>query len=98
MLVGVGAFGLGRLSALQDSKAPLVIKQGEQLAAPMAARAEVSAQAQSGPYVASKSGSKYYLSACSGAKNIKEENKVFFSSAAAAEAAGYEPAANCPGL
>jgi hypothetical protein len=51
-----------------------------------------------GSYVASKNGEKYYLSTCSGAKRINEENKVWFASAAAAQAAGYAPAANCTGL
>jgi hypothetical protein len=49
-------------------------------------------------YVGSKSGTKYHLTTCAGAKRIKAENKVFFATAGAAEAAGYTPAANCPGL
>lgn len=52
----------------------------------------------SGPYVASKSGTKYHLVTCGGAKNIKEANKLFFATAREAEAAGYTKAANCPGL
>lgn len=48
--------------------------------------------------VASKSGSKYYLTTCAGAKRIKDANKVFFATKEEAIAAGYEPAANCPGL
>ncbi len=48
--------------------------------------------------VASRSGTKYHLITCSGAKRIKEKNKIFFSSETEAEAAGYEPAANCPEL
>lgn len=49
-----------------------------------------------GEFVASRSGTRYHLETCPGAKQIKEENKVFFASAAAAEAAGYKRAANCP--
>lgn len=49
-------------------------------------------------YVASKSGSKYYLPTCGTAKRIKEENKVWFGTKEEAESAGYGPAANCPGL
>lgn len=52
----------------------------------------------SGPYVASKSGTKYHLVTCSGAKRIKDENKVFFATKNDAEAAGYTAAANCPGI
>ena len=51
-----------------------------------------------GPYVGSKSGTKYYLTSCSGVKRIKEANKVFFASVNDAVAAGYQPAVNCPGL
>ena len=51
-----------------------------------------------GPYVASKSGTKYYLLSCSVAKRIKDENKVFFATTQDAAAAGYEPASTCPGL
>ncbi|MFZ3044134.1 MAG: hypothetical protein WA058_03480 [Minisyncoccia bacterium] len=53
---------------------------------------------QAGQIVASKSGTKYYLSSCAGADRISEINKVWFSSVAAAGAAGYAPAANCKGL
>lgn len=51
-----------------------------------------------GQFVASKSGTKYYLPECSGAARISSANKVFFASASAAVAAGYAPAANCKGL
>lgn len=62
----------------------------------------ISAPSQSqngeGIYVASKNGTKYHLPSCSGAKRIKEENKVWFNSKAEAEQAGYEPAKNCKGI
>ncbi len=48
--------------------------------------------------VASKNSTKYHLPSCSGAKNIKPENLITFSSIAEAEKAGYQKAANCPGL
>lgn len=51
-----------------------------------------------GGYVASKSGEKYHLPWCSGAKSIKEENKIWFRTKEEAEAAGYTPAANCKGI
>lgn len=51
-----------------------------------------------GAYVASKSGTKYHLPWCSGAKRIKEENKIWFASKEEAEAKGYTPAANCKGI
>jgi hypothetical protein len=49
-------------------------------------------------YVASKTGTKYHLPWCSGARRIKEENKVWFATKEEAEAAGYTPASNCKGL
>ena len=49
-------------------------------------------------FVASKNSTKYHLSWCGGAKQIKEETKVWFSSKAEAEATGRTPAANCPGI
>jgi hypothetical protein len=51
-----------------------------------------------GTYMASKSGSKYYLPSCSGAKRIKEENEVWFKTKEEAEKAGYGPAAGCKGI
>jgi len=48
--------------------------------------------------VGSKKGTKYHLPTCSGAKNIKPENLITFSSITEAERAGYQKAANCPGL
>lgn len=60
--------------------------------------AAVSAMPAGGEYVASKTGTKYYLPWCGTAKRIKEENKVWFATKAEAEAAGYEPASNCKGM
>jgi hypothetical protein len=48
--------------------------------------------------VGSKNGTKYHLVTYPGAKQIKEENKVYFDSIESARAAGYTPAANCKGL
>lgn len=88
VFVGLGAFGLGRLSAIGDGQLP---------EAPSAETAS-SGTASPGPIVASKTGTKYYLATCSGAKNIKDANKVYFANAAEAQAAGYTAVANCPGL
>lgn len=51
-----------------------------------------------GVYVASKSGTKYHLPTCAGAKQIKEENKIYFNTKEEAESAGYTPASNCKGI
>jgi len=50
------------------------------------------------PYVGSRSGSKYHLTTCPSAAKIKDSNRVYFATAAEAEAAGYTKASNCPGL
>lgn len=48
--------------------------------------------------IASRSGAKYHLPDCPGAKQIKASNKISFSTIEQAKAAGYSAAANCPGL
>ncbi len=49
-------------------------------------------------FVASKTGSKYYTPDCAAAKRIKDENKVWFATKQAAEAAGLTPSTSCKGL
>ena len=51
-----------------------------------------------GEVVASKNGTKYYFPWCGIAGRIKDVNKVWFTSRADAEKAGYKPATNCHGL
>lgn len=46
-------------------------------------------------YVASKAGTKYHHVTCPGAKQIKEENKIYFTTVDEAMAAGYTKATNC---
>ncbi len=63
-----------------------------------ATKTVVATPAAAGKYVASKNGTKYYLATCSGAKRIKDENKVWFATAEDAQASGRTPASNCKGL
>ncbi|HEV7121651.1 MAG TPA: hypothetical protein VGN56_02370 [Candidatus Paceibacterota bacterium] len=51
-----------------------------------------------GEVVASKSGTVYYLPACSGVARILPANRVTYPSRTAAEAKGLKPAKNCKGL
>ncbi len=105
VLVGVGAFGLGRLSALPAHKGVLQIYAPGPAAAGEAARVLATpSQAPTRPpidknqpknFVASKNGTKYYAPGCPGAARIKAENQVWFGTPEAAEAAGYTLAANC---
>ena len=108
----LGRFSVGTIGAPTSQNAT-VLKAGEGIPAPIEKEIEkgrsmvgtdkgpekstgsVSAE---GGYVASKSGTKYHLPWCSGAKRIKEENKVFFKTKEEAEKAGYTPASNCKGI
>lgn len=84
------SFGLGRLSALVDSR-PLVEVRAAQAGA-------AAAIAPGGLYVASKSGSTYYYPWCSGAERIAQQNQRWFRSEEEAQKAGFRPAKNCKGL
>lgn len=112
-LVGVGSFGLGRLSAIWPTKEPITIENQE---ARITNQGTVSSERQpanqspdskfmilnsaplEGRYVASRNGSSYHLPDCPGAKQIKKENEIWFVTADEARKAGYKPAGNCPGL
>ena len=108
-LVGLGSFGLGRLSAIMPTKPPLTIS-GPQMMRPVnnaapdlaaSGSTEIprdTAMASSGKYVGSISGTAYHFPWCPGAQRIKEGNKIWFQTKEEAEAKGYKPAGNCPGL
>ena len=110
VLIAVASFGLGRQSVTNSSKSekPLISKENITPAAVAQAVGESvpttteKAAPEPAPkavaVVGSKSGTKYHLPTCSGAKRIKPENLISFESISAAEAAGYSAAANCPGL
>lgn len=54
-------------------------------------------QPDSGAFVASVTGEKYHLADCASARQIKEQNCIYFQSAQQAEAEGYTPCARCLG-
>jgi hypothetical protein len=91
ILVGAACFGLGRLSALEEGK-PLVAVREASVAL------EMREMHMGGLVVASRKGSAYHFPWCAGAQSIAAQNKVWFSSVEAAQAAGYAPAKNCKGL
>lgn len=107
-LVSAASFGLGRLSAIWPTEEPLVIEEPkEEIQTAKAGMTNEPSQPSpssfglSSPadaYVASKNGSSYHLPSCPGAKQIKTENKIWFKTKTEAQAAGYKPAGNCPGL
>ncbi len=99
-----GSFGLGLLEGRGEVQnegiaiSQLATSTPAFLQAAAAASAPIDAMPAGGEVVASKTGTKYYFPWCGTVKRIKEENKVWFPSREAAEAAGYEPAANCKGM
>ena len=116
VVVGVGSFGLGKMSLDTNSKNMSNIATPALLFnTPSSTKDQsselVSVSAVSGTrnpvpptalsksahnFVASKAGTKYHALTCSGAKTIKESNKIYFATVDEAEAAGYTRAANCP--
>ncbi len=92
LIVSMASFGLGYLEGREARNGNREVPDERRVATPLGTTA------QEGKYVASKNGSKYYLTSCSGADRISDANKVWFASAAEAQAAGYTPAANCKGL
>jgi hypothetical protein len=112
ILVGIGSFGLGRVTKIDETREPVQIQgataQRESVtpiaevnSAPEptpAASAKAPLDAGQGKFVASKTGAKYFSLSCSGAKNIKEANRVYFQTEDAAKAAGYTPSATCKDL
>ena len=97
-LIGIASFGLGRLSASLPEKEPIRLEDTSIPASTAEQAASSTPAAKSGSYVASKSGTVYYASWCSGISRIREENKVWFQTKEEASAAGFRPAKNCPGL
>ncbi|MBI4087967.1 hypothetical protein HY418_01120 [Candidatus Kaiserbacteria bacterium] len=91
LLLGVASFGLGRFSALEDVRPVVDIGQ-----APIETRP--AGRYMGGLYVASRTGSVYYYPWCSGAASIAPGKQLWFTSAAAAQKAGYTPSKSCKGL
>jgi hypothetical protein len=87
----------GFAEAQNTAAAVVALQKSEPVKKQTTPSAVVSSEA-GGKYVASKSGSAYHFPWCSGAKRIKEENKIYFNTKEEAEKAGYHPAGNCKGL
>jgi len=105
ILVAIISFGLGRLSKIREEKTPITIENVKENAETSESKSlstsnvdKTNSPATSKIFVASRNGKKYYYAWCDAAKTIKEQNRVWFSTQAEAEKAGYQPAANCKGL
>ncbi len=98
LLVAVASFGLGRWSVtpVENNERPVLVPE------PIAVPAQVAAvsvgageAAVTGQLVASVNGTKFHALNCPGAKQISEQNKLYFQTEQEARSAGYTPAANC---
>jgi hypothetical protein len=95
IFVALSSFALGRYSTgnQSDAQADTSITQKGNYASKNT-QTNTSPQT-SGSFVASKSGTKYYLSTCSGVSKISDKNKVYFKTESEAQLAGYSRASNC---
>lgn len=106
ILIGVISFGLGRKSVLSADNLICKPKNDPGVVFYDVCNKDANArefqgsdtQVKSLKLVASKTGTKYHLPDCPGVSQIKKENIIYFNSIELAEAAGYQPAANCPAL
>jgi hypothetical protein len=105
----VASFYLGKLSMIEAEKKPIKIEREEAVEALEREPERITypeplplpnskASSTLNTYVGSRSGSKYHLPGCPGAKMISEANKIWFGSKTEAEKAGYSPAGNCKGI
>ena len=92
------AFGLGRLSVLQEARPEVRFEASVQSGSAVLSLSDLPTEGSSGGVVGSKKGTKYHFPWCAGALTISEQNKRFFVNEAEARALGYTPAANCKGL
>ncbi len=96
--VGLSAFQLGRLSITNITPANINDIKSNQVNLnnlPYASMINESIKNIEYNYVASKNGKLYYPRGCSGAKRIKIENEVWFTTAIDAEKSGFKPSTSC---
>jgi len=106
VIVALSSFFLGRLSVMEKSEeiqqkvmvSPAITPPREVYGTQIPVVDKISGDQSASGYVASKNGTKYHLPWCGSAKQIKEENKIWFATKEDAERAGYTPASNCKGI
>ena len=106
ILVGLGSFELGRLSK-ENGATGIEIEYPNQMTnqeASAISAAEYSSLLQNTRiekdsseknFFASNRGTKYYSIGCSAGKDIKQENRIYFTKKEEAERAGYELSSSC---
>jgi hypothetical protein len=100
--VGIGSFGLGRISTSDNllrsnnlkivEREPLLENKNNNINEVSQIQTQAMGERV---YVASKNGKMYYNIGCSGASRIKDENKVWFSTKEEAEKSGYALSSTC---
>jgi len=98
ILVGLGSFGLGRLSKNSQNPGikieyPDPIENQESNV--ISAVTDVGRPTSGKTFFASNRGTKYYSFGCSAGKTIKQENRIYFNTREEAEKAGYELSSSC---
>jgi hypothetical protein len=108
ILVGLGSFELGRLSK-ESSSEGIKIKYSDQNQentensilsensqnSLQSANAVSATQNAGKNFFASSRGSKYYTLGCVAGKDIKQENRIYFTTGDEAQKAGYELSSGC---
>ncbi len=106
-LISLASFGLGRISVLNeggvgDGGVTIITPDGSLVAntvssvAPGPSVKEIAQSIHKATAVfASKTGTTYYFESCGASSRIKEENKVWFTTAELAQNAGYHLAKTC---
>ncbi len=101
ILVGLGSFGLGRLSK-ENKNSGIKIEYPNQKSNVIDSLNKnllnfnlQKSQKTLKNFFASNTGSKYYSLSCSGGKTIKEKNRIYFNTSSEAEKAGYELSNSC---
>ena len=99
LLVGVIAFGLGRIHGAVES--PGVAPSDDQTATvqlisePGRTDDRLTVPPSPTALVASRNGTRFYYQHCSGVNRISAENRIYFPDEFRARAAGYTPAVGC---
>ena len=97
LLVGLAGFGLGRLSTINENKGVIIENVNNDVSdSPIyGSKPKNLAGGSNTNIVASKNGTKYYFSWCSGVGRIQDNNKAYFISEQEAVDAGYTKASGC---
>lgn len=95
VLIAIIAFESGKITALRNLSEPLEIKSSSTQSASQVIHTPGSTLRNEQQVIASKNSTIYHFFWCSGAKRIKKENKITFSSEQEAQKRGYVLASNC---